>query len=137
MLAHLASTLSKRANPPRHPHPPLEIIVWLTLTIAARFNKDSHKSPTMPTTHPPTPATQSHADVIPPRENASSEETADAEGTNCDSAAITGPTTRAVSVPKEIAPATPTQVLFGLAMARVLGRAPEHEAVAVALAVAA
>ena len=93
----------------------------ITLTVAARFNKDSHRSPTMPKTHTPAPVMPSHAGVILPRENDSSGESTPNEKTSRDSKAIAGPAARAVAVPREIAPVTPTQVLFGLAMARILG----------------
>lgn len=93
----------------------------LTFTIAARFNRDSHKSPTTPITQIATPAAQRRPRfiaVIVKTSSARSDNPALARGNASANRRHASPSrAKVVAVPRMMAPVTPTQVLFGLATA--------------------
>lgn len=92
-----------------------------TFTIAERFNRDSHKSPTTPTTQIATPVAQRRPRFSPVIEKMASACSANPSFFRDhvpESRRHANPSrAKAVAVPTAMAPATPTQVLFGLATA--------------------
>ncbi len=94
----------------------------LTFTIAVRFNRDSHRSPTTPTAQTAMPVAKRPPRLIPPIENTSSswsDEPATVRSSGPNNRRDRAPwRANVVAVPRTTAPVTPTHVLFGLATVR-------------------